>query len=267
MSARDLAAKAQPGSVVRWDRIERAAYAGHPTALEALNADRAARPAKPKWKTLATIPVGLVMLFFMLTPILGVAAISRNRFQNYTTPAEETIPLAGTLYVLALVWLVGWMVVWFTGSRRYSSLPATFAGMTLVLGALSALAVADRGQEESVAGWELWMIPIVGSIIVSVVFIVVLIAAKIRGGGAGAAAESSDDVPQNQLQLLEFRRSVVAQLPEQDRLAITHDLESAIGDLERRGVISASESQRAVSASLGGLALRMGSAKATSASR
>ena len=34
MSARDAAAKVQPGSTVRWGRLERAAFAAHPFVLE-----------------------------------------------------------------------------------------------------------------------------------------------------------------------------------------------------------------------------------------
>jgi hypothetical protein len=256
VSARALAAKAQPGSTVRWDRLEKAGFAGHASVLAALEGQSASsRRDKPRWQVLLAIPIAIVMVLSMLAPILGVAAIARGRFQEFEAPPEEMIPLAGLFYAWAAVALVVWLISWMLASRQYSGVAATFAVMTVVLGVLTAITMADRGVDDAVPGWEAWLVPVIAATVIGAVFAIALVVAKSRG--RAPKQDSGSDLPPNKLAQLQARRSAVAELGEADRLAITSDLEAAIADLERRGLIDSATAERARSTELGGLALRM----------
>lgn len=256
MSAQDLAAKIQPGSNVRWDRIEKASFAGHATVLAALDGRRpTTRRDKPRWQVFLAIPLAILMVISMLTPILGVAAIARGRFQNFEAPAEDMIPLAGIFYAWAAGTLLVWIIVWMLADRRYSGIATTFAVMTIVLGVLTAVAMADRAADSAVDGWRSWLIPVIAAIVLGALFTTAMAVARSRSRAAKHGGDAS--LPANLLARLQARRDAVAELSEADRLAIKRDLDAATLDLERRGLISAEDAERARTTDLGGLALRM----------
>ncbi|PWB97479.1 hypothetical protein DF220_06275 [Salinibacterium hongtaonis] len=266
MSAQRLAAKAQPGSVVRWDRLEKAAFSDHPSVLAELEGvRRSPQSTKPRWQLVLAVPIVLAMGFSMLLPILGVSAIAVGRFQNYEAPPEEMIPLAGLFYLSTAIALLAWIVIWFMGDRRRSGVALTFSVMTVVLGALTGITMSERGTESSVASWESWIVPVVAAIGLAAVLAMLQLFA--RSKKSGASLDQSSGLPPNKLAELKARRDAVSDLAETDRLAIKRDLDAAVSDLEQRGLVTAADAERARGTELGGLALRMGSSSATSPSR
>lgn len=256
MSAQRLAAKAQPGSTVRWDRLEKAAFSDQPSVLAALEGvRRSPQNTKPRWQLFLAASIALVMVLSMLFPILGVAAIARGRFQNYEAPPEEMIPLAGLFYLATLIALLVWIVIWFLGDRRSSGAALTFSVMTVILGALTAVTMSDRGMESSVDSWESWIVPVVAAIGLAAVFAILQVFAKSKKSQVKIDPESG--LPPTKLAELKARRAAVSDLAETDRLAIKRDLDAAVLDLEARGLITASDADRARSTELGGLALRL----------
>ncbi|AWB90016.1 hypothetical protein C2138_11105 [Salinibacterium hongtaonis] len=262
MSAQGLAAKAQPGSTVRWDRLEKAAFSDQPSVLAALEGvRRSPQNTKPRWQLVLAVPIVLAMGFSMLLPILGVSAIAVGRFQNYEAPPEEMIPLAGLFYLGTAIALLAWIVIWFMGDRRRSGVALTFSVMTVVLGALTGITMSERGTESSVASWESWIIPVVAAIGLAAVLAMLQLFA--RSKKSGASLDQSSGLPPNKLAELKARRDAVSDLAETDRLAIKRDLDAAVSDLEQRGLITAADAERARGTELGGLALRMGSSSVT----
>ena len=259
VSARELAAKVQPGSTVRWDRLERAAFSAHPSVLGEGVPKQKVR--KNNWNLIWGIPLVILYFFSYLAPIWGTAAISANRFQSYRPDAEDTIPLSGTLFIFALALLVVSIVHWTIKGRPRNGFYEVQAALAFTLGGLSAAAVRMNGINESVDSWQTWIIPILASVLLGIVFFVLLLVARFTGTRSRPDGESS--LPRNKVQLLKQRRDQVAQLSETERSAIARDLESAISDLERRGLISAAEAERARGTELGGLALRMPRAEAS----
>jgi hypothetical protein len=256
VKARDLAAKVQPGSTVRWDRLERAAFAGHPSVLAEGGPKKRVR--KNNWNLIWGIPLVILYFFSYLAPIWGTAAISVSRFQTFRQDTEETIPLSGTLFIFALALLIVSIVHWFFKGRRRNGFYEVQAALAFTLGGLSAAAVRMNGVNDSVEGWELWIIPVMATVVLGAVFLVLLLIARLaESRRSGPASSGGDALPANKIQVLKHRRELVAQLTEADRAAIRDDIESAIDDLERRGLISAAEADRARGAELGALALRM----------
>lgn len=256
MSARDLAAKVQPGSTVRWDRLERAAFAAHPSVLGEGGAKKTVR--KNNWNLIWGIPLVILYFFCYLAPIWGVAAISVSRFQTYRQDTEETIPLSGTLFIFAFALLVVSVIHWIIKGRPRNGFYEVQAALAFTLGGLSAAAVRMNGVNDSVESWQTWIIPIMATVVLAVIFFILLLVARFsaaRRSRPQGDAESA--LPANKIQQLKQRREQVALLSEPEQAAVRGDIESAVRDLERRGLISAAEAARARGAELGGLALRM----------
>jgi hypothetical protein len=158
-------------------------------------------------------------------------------------------------------------VRWLVRRPPRDGFAATYSGMTLVLGAPTAGLVATRGAELSVARWEQWVVPIVAAAVVAAVLAALLavhaIRRDLRPGGARAAT-SSVKLPAKQQALLERRRERVAALPEAERSAIRADVDASIADLERRGLITGDEAERARGVELGGLGLLLKRSPGTS---
>ena len=264
MSARDAAAKVQPGSTVRWDRLERAAFAAHSSVRE--DGGTRKKTHKNKWNLIWGIPLVILYFFCYLAPILGTAAISVSRFQTYQQDAAERIPLSGTLFVFALFLLVISFVHWLFTGRRRNGFYEMQAGLALVLGGLSAVAVRMYGLNEPVHSWQTWIISVLATVALAAVFLSFLVVAHISQD-ARPRSKSGDGtggvLPRNKIELLKRRREQVAQLPSDERAAIERDLEDAISNLLRRGLISEVDAERACGAELGALGLRMPQARAS----
>lgn len=256
MSARELAAKVQPGSAVRWDRIERAGFDGHPAVLAALDGKNGVeRRQTARWKFGLAIPFFIGAAYFFIAPIAGFAVLASGRFQEYRTPSESVIPLSGFFFGCAAVYLLGWLIAWFVTGRRHTGIGLTYSLMTTVLGVIAAFALASAGQRESVDGWQVWVAVVWAAVGLAVVFAGLQFLSRVRSRPADSGG--GDELPPNMVAQLHTRRAAVAQLSEADRLAIKRDLDDAVLDLERRGLIGAEVSERARTTDLGGLALRM----------
>jgi hypothetical protein len=259
MSAQKLAAKVQPGSNVRWDRLENAAFAAHPSVLAPGGAaNGGTRFGKSYWNLIWGIPVVLVYLFCYTAPVWGAAAISVSRFQTYQQDPEQRIPLSGIMFIFVLALLLVNFVRWVVKGRKASGFYEIQAVLAVVLGGLSAIAVRMYGLRDSVSSWQVWIVPVLAATIIGAIFLIFLVGARVaqrsRQSSSNASAET---LPRNKLELLKQRRESVEQLSDDDRAAIRRDLDAAITDLTTRGLISDSEAERARGTELGGLALRM----------
>jgi MFS family permease len=255
MSALDRATQLQPGSTVRWDRIERAAFAQHQSVLDDERAPR--REARPL-ERVTMFAVALLALGVFLAPVFGVAAVSEGRFTVRRPDYDTMIPVAGVLYSVTFVAVAGLLVRWLVRRPARDGLSAIYSVLTLVFGAPAAGLVARRGAEYSVARWDMWVVPIVAAAVVAAVLATLLavhaIRRDLRPRGAGEP-KPTVTLPAKQQAALERRRQRVAALPEAEREAIRADVDASIANLERRGLITAVEAERARGVELGGLGL------------
>ena len=183
-----------------------------------------------------------------------MAILSDGRFQTSEPDPEPVLPIAGLFFIWTVFSLIVSVVHWLIKGRprqRYYELQAWLA---VLLGAVTAVGVAFRGSRESFEQWPLWIIPVIVAITLGAAFLLVLLVTN-TSKGAG--------LPPKSLEILKRRREQVTHLADAERTAIELDLEAAIGDLERRGLISDVEADRARVAELGALALRMPRVKAS----
>jgi len=265
VSAQDLAAEVQPGSVVRWDRIERAAFAAHPSILRSDAGRRVARVGfgNSLWNLIWAVPAIILYLFCYTTPVWGAAAISVSRFQNYQQDPEQRIPLSGVMFSFALLLLVVSFVRWLAAGRRPSGVYEIQAVLALVLGVLSAIAVRMYGLRDSVESWQTWILPILGATIAGAVFLIFLVAARVSRGSRRQAGSvrREESLSASQVEVVNQRRLRIQQLSEAERIDVRSDLDAAVNDLLERGLVSEAEAHRAREAELGALALTMGQKK------
>ncbi|WP_313408717.1 hypothetical protein [Aeromicrobium sp.] len=120
MSAEDRARQVQPGSTVRWDRLERDAFAAHPEVLTGVQRKSKRTPARREW-WFAVLALVLAAVVFG-SPIWGFIAVAErgSRFSSYPLHANphDTIPVAGAFYVCALVVLLATIGAWFRQGGR-----------------------------------------------------------------------------------------------------------------------------------------------------
>lgn len=252
MTALSRAQQVQPGSTVRWDRIERDAFASRPEVVGPAPAEPRKLVAKDRW----LMGVGLLVAAVVFgSPIWGYVAVAADG-SRFATAARDsdpgsTIPVAGAFFGCALVALLAMIVTWFVRGRRKAAGPELgFASLTLVLGSMTALSVWRRGESAGVDDWQLWIIPIIVATVVGGVHALVLLISRLRHEANSRLSFADAD-------LLELRRERAAELDSAEQAAIRADLEAAITDLEQRGLISGTVAERARRAELGALALAM----------
>lgn len=217
MSAHDRAVQTHTGSSVRWDRLERGAFAAHPEVLE--------RRRVPAWQRAVQVVLIAVWGTLSLAPVWGFAAIGRSGLNSFDNDAAVWLPRAGMLYVVALVVLVAATAHWLSSGRRKIAYVALQSWLTLILGLLTAAAIRIRGVEDSVAGWQTWMY---------CTFAAVVWAAVLVGVVPFTSRFGPAEITAHERTLLATRRERVMRLSDLEREAVRADLTSAIDDLQQR---------------------------------
>lgn len=267
MSARNAAAKVQPGSTVRWDRLERAALSEHQSVLDKVWPSLDKKVHKFwAWNLLWAIPVVILYLACYFAPVWGAAAMGVHApFIGGAAPdmdPEQAIPLAGIFYVIAVVMSLISFVHWLITGRRRNGFYQVQAWLVLVFGALTALRVTYKGERDSVESWQMWLIPVGAAVVFAAIVLVFHLVASLSRdvrmeSNSQSSASAEADLPPNKLELFQQRREQVARLSDAERAALRLDIDAAINELAHRGVITEAEAERARDAELGALALRM----------
>ncbi|MCL3836491.1 hypothetical protein [Aeromicrobium duanguangcaii] len=252
MSALHRARQLQPGSTVRWDRLERDAFSAHPEVLAGPKSGSSGPPKPREWLLLA--PLGLLAAVVAGAPIWGYVAIAADgsRFATAAPDSDPsvTIAVAGSFYACALVVVLSHIVIWLRNGRPKARMDLGYLGITAVLGAMTTLSVWRRGTAGGVETWDRWIIPVVLATVVSGVHACVLLVIKLRHEASSALSLEGSDA-------LDARTARAAELDDAEQATIRADLDAAIADLERRGIITTAVAARARSLDLGALALTM----------
>lgn len=262
MSALSRSRQLQPGSKVRWDRLERDAFSARPEVLGGVTASSATSKKKPApWEWPLLIGAVLVAAVAFGSPIWGYVAIAADdsRFARAAPDSDpnSTIPVAGAFFACAFIVLVALIVAWFARRRPKSAgFELGFAGVTLVLGAMTALAVWRKGVEADVVTWQMWIIPVVAATVLSGIYTFALTVRRLRH-------QSNSKLSFDDADLLEASQRCAAELDSAEQADIRADLDAAIADLEQRGIITRTVAEQARQVELGGLALNMKSGGST----
>lgn len=247
MTAVAAAAAMQPGSSVRWRDLELAAFAAHPSVVRALDPrGRRSRAARSPMRIVRTVAIALVVL----APVWCLAFLGGGWFTSAQGDPGFDVPAAAVVAAIGLVvpgWLV-WTVVR-TPAQRRPSVAVIGAIYVAVGGVLAGLVVARAGTGQAIA---LPLVPFVATIGLGLVLVVLGGVFALRGGRTVAPRVAPGPLP--------AVRAAVARLDDAERAAVRTDLETAIIDLERRGVVGRGPAAAARRADLGLLALRMAQA-------
>ena len=247
MTATEAAARIQPGSPVRWRDLELAAFREHSGVVRALDPrGRRSAAARSPLRILRIVVVALVAL----CPVWSFASLLGGRFIAVQVDGETAIPMAAIFTTIGLampLWLA-WRGLSDPAQRRGSlaGIGALYAGIGVVLGIL-VVARAEPGQSLALA-----LVPFAATVLVGLVLVVAGALFATRGTSAvrtGRASTAGGPLP--------GVRAAVARLDEPARAAVRADLETAIMDLERRGVVDRGAAAAARRADLGLLAVRM----------
>ncbi|QEE62106.1 hypothetical protein FVA74_11395 [Salinibacterium sp. dk2585] len=257
MKARARARQLQPGSTVRWDRIERDAFAGHPGVVYDAPGPTTSKEKKKMRRRdwFLTVPLFIIVAAAVGSPIWGFVAIAADG-SRFATAARDsdpatTIPVAGAFFACALLVLLSLMIAWLVRGRpRAAGFEFGYSVITLILSIMAAFSISRRGEMGGVEGWDLWVLPAVACIIVGGLFAFVLSVIRLRHQAASTLSFENAD-------LLESRTEKAKELSDTERAAIRADLDAAIADLEERGIICATTAERARRAPLGGLSLTL----------
>lgn len=247
MTATEAAARIQPGSPVRWRDLELAAFREHADVVRALDPrGRRSSAARSPLRIVRIVVVALVAL----CPVWSFASLLGGRFTAVQVDGETAIPMAAIFTTIGLampLWLA-WRGLSDPEQRRGSlaGIGGIYAGIGVVLGIL-VVARAEPGQSIALA-----LVPFAATVLVGLVLVAAGALFAMRGSRAPRPGRAS--APGGPLSGV---RAAIERLDEPARTAVRADLDAAIVDLERRGVVDRGAAAAARRAELGLLALRM----------
>lgn len=239
-----------------------AAFADHPGVLNAL--DPSGRNHRPR-ATAAGVAAGAAMLLLVLlilAPIVALVIVVVDWFGQPAAP-EVCIPAASIILMCTLPLLVASFVGWYRSDRRRDQFRELQSSVLGGFGLLTLLVALLRSGTQDYPDGLRWSAGIAVPALFAASFWVALVrdavrqeraAGSRRTGSASDAGETGSATPSEPLRHV---RLAVEKLSEADRAAVRQDLDAAIGELERRGIIDAATAVRARAAELGKLALRM----------
>lgn len=234
---------------IRWKGLEIAAFSRHPRVTRALGPTReekreARQNPEVPWLFYLALPailVGTLLMFYPAVAFLLLADGQTGRFDINGIDAAVAVPLAG------VVLLVGGIVHAVSIARRHRREPSDTGldAVAVLFGALDVLAIARRGRGEDVTAWPWWLV-------VAALVVAVGVTGIVHGRSRPHRAPLLDDAPR-----MAARREV-ARLSDAAREAIGRDLDAAVGDLERRGLVTRETADRARAADLAMLSIAVG---------
>lgn len=244
--AQHWAQQQTPARAIRWKSLEVAAFASHPRVVRALGPTReekreARQNPKVRWWIFLALPLLLVatlVLFYPAAAFLLLADGRTGRFDVDGIDAALAIPLAG------VVLLVGGGAHVFSIARRRErgAFDSALDTAAVLFGAATSLSIAGRGRRDDVSAWPWWLV-------VALLVIAVGVSGLVRGRSLPAPTRVVNGTPRA------GARRAVARLPGPARQAIERDIEAAIGDLERRGLVTPTMAERARAADLAMLSI------------
>jgi hypothetical protein len=253
MTATSWATALDVGSTtVNWRELEINAFEHQPTVLRVLDPRRKYLPhaSRRNLGLIYAIPLWTLFVVGMGAPILGYATMTGGRFVSVAPDPRVSIPWTGALFVLGFAVHALVVGLWIFSERSAGSyldrLPSYLA---IAFGTLCGIAVAARGSAEDVANWQLWLVPVLADVIISISFLILLAVARSR--------ETQHPVPDKTVEPLRPVRRAVEKLDPATRQALEADIGGAISELTARGIITRDAAAKARSAPLGMLGLSM----------
>lgn len=255
MSALELASRATSEHPVRWRAIETAAFEDHPEIVAALRS--VPRVSSGNRGFLLALPLILLIGIVYAAPVWGFTTLIGDRFGRADPDPFVVVPTAGVIFAVGLLFLLINFGIWLARGRTRSGGSEGQAGIAAVLGILSTVIAAVMAQRASVPAWGLWILPIVASAVVGVLFYVLLLQARRREPKTSIAQVPDGPAVDTSPEFIATVQGRIRTLDPVEQAAIRRDIHAAISDLEARGVVTVREAALARGAELGELAARM----------
>lgn len=258
MRAENYARSIGKGNKVRWDRIERSAFADYPSVLDPHAVTKRNKEDVKKRTLVGKILVVPMALFAVVTfgaPIWAFA-LSSGVGGRFTSMPSKTDPnvvmvISGIGFVITFLVLTSLVVDWI---RKRFPVSGFISGFSIICFFLALFAFGGLSADRDDVEPMVFTFAVAAALAVGVlgfIFGMVLFVMRLREGAKSGALSFSDAD-----ELLRRRRSV-ASLPADIQIAIRADIDRAVNELEQRGLISVAERDRALDVELGALALSM----------
>ena len=266
MSAQELAAQVQPGSAVRWDRLERAAFSGYPPIIDDRLGARATGQSGVRnfFALILGIPLAIVYLACYLAPVWGYAVVYDGIIASAAAAPDPKVafPLSAVFFIVASCLLVLSTAHWIIAGRRRNGFYQVQAGLAVGLGFLAAQTIQYEGATGGFDNWPLWLIPSLSAATLGVLFLFLhVLSSRARNRRVRTGLAREHDLPSKRFRMVRQRRKRISALSPEQRAAVRSDIDSAINDLERRRLIVSAEADRARGVELGALDVLAFSAK------
>jgi len=263
VTARDVAAKVEPGQDVPWALLETEAFADHPGVAWYLKPD-GYRVHFGLWRTMVAYTRGVWFLVAMILIALGYyfpnvvafAIVVNGRFGMSDFDPHFSIPVAGALFGYSALAMAAESAVRLAKEPKDDKgLRQTLAVADVVFGIIGVITISTVGPDNDVAAWPVWAVVTAISTGVAVAYFVAMTVVRrrvtARRKTEGPTVEPLPSKPNNVI------KRALRRLTEQQRSAARSDIDAAITDLADRGVVADQEASVAREAGLAALAKRM----------
>jgi hypothetical protein len=257
-TAREWVGGVRDGSGVDWAALQAVAFSQYPTVRRRVDPSGDYVPASVPHKRLRQIGTGALVIVFIvagLSPIMGVIAAAcahggRGRYSRLSTPPAPGlwIPIAAVSFAVTIAVIAVVTITWWRGGRTKGSGARAYTALCAVLAIISVPVAAVPAADAHMAGWQGWVAVIAVAAVLGVLSLIMQLAAS-------RPAPDQDGVKRTGRSIRAQR--AIARLTPQQRAAVRRDIDSAISELVRRGLVSEDGAQRARAAELGCLPERM----------
>lgn len=241
---------------VQFARLESVAFQGHPDIYERFGRDGAtlaqvlasARQRRTSPTLVAAGVVGMFIVFLM--PIFGAVILPEPWLRRDLLGAEQVVPVSGVTFGAAAVGFVLILALWVVTKAHWNALLFGFALASVASSIFALVVMPGRALRAGLIGWEGWLVPIWGNLVVSAIVAVALLC-RFRARGPVVPKET----PRQATTMSDVNdiRTRVAALPVGEREAIEVDRAQALDVLYRRGLIDGELLARAEDCDLGTL--------------
>jgi len=255
-SARAWAEEHSLSAPVRLGLLEVMAFQRHPDIYALFGPDGAAlaqretdrRPSGAR-RVGTALTVSLAVLG-AAAPVLAVTAMGGDRFDFYTMDAATSVPLAGSLFIVAALTQLVLLVAWLRLGARYDSFALGIVLIGLIFSGFAAIGMPRTAAEDGFDGWQAWYPPVLLCIVITMgTALAMLLRIGVRTPRTVAEAPS---IPAPDAAVAQIGEKTAA-LPQDERAGITADRNEALAVLHDRGLIDAAQFERARAAQPGTL--------------
>lgn len=257
-SAQEWAEDHSLAADVRFGRLESIAFQRHPEIYRWFGVDgssaaeRASRPAPSASGRALVWLTAVIAIIGIVAPVGAVAALGGDRFNFFRMDAENSVPLAGVLFIIAALTQLVVLVLWIVRGARWDALVTGIVVVAVIFSGFGLFAMPNSAAYDDFTGWEPWYPAVIASFVISLVSAIAMFA-RFRVRAPEAVADEPAAPPA--VDAVSAAGAAIAALPAAERAAILSDRDNALEILHARGILDEATLERALGHDLGTLFL------------